>query len=114
MKDYWYSQVKETVTYSYCRILADAMKRSGDVKVAIYFNKLAKKITERVFKPEYYVLDDKSSSSIKQNINRRYITYHLSPFGNHRTNNFKIAIHTFKNHMLTGLCTVDPSLTLKL
>ena len=43
MKDYWYSQVKETVTYSYCRILADTMKSSGDVEVVIALNKIVEK-----------------------------------------------------------------------
>jgi hypothetical protein len=42
------------------------------------------------------------------------VNYQLAPPHIHRRNNAERAIHTFKNHSIAGLCSVDPTFPLKL
>ena len=54
-------------------------------------------------------MDNEASNVLKQTMLKYKINYQLTPPHMHRINAAERAIHTFKNHYLAGLASVDPS-----
>ena len=55
-----------------------------------------------------HYLDNEAPQSIKAYDTNNYIKHQLVPPFSHRRNAAKIAIRTWKNLFITGLCSVDP------
>jgi hypothetical protein len=64
-------------------------------------------------RPRLQRLDNETSLALGNYITKQGIEYQLATLHIHRHNNAERAIQTFKNHFTTGLCSVDPSFTLK-
>ena len=58
--------------------------------------------------------NSKPSTAIKNTMIDMDIRYQVLPPGNHRTNNTKRSIQTFKHHLISGICSVDAEFHLKL
>jgi hypothetical protein len=52
--------------------------------------------------------------ALRNYLTKQGIDYQLAPPHIHRRNNAERAIQTFKNHFISGLCSVDPNFPLKL
>jgi hypothetical protein len=65
-------------------------------------------------KPHLQRLDNEESLALRNYLTQQGITYQLAPPHIHRRINAERAIQTFKNHFIAGLCSVDPTFTLKL
>ena len=58
--------------------------------------------------PNIHILDKKISNDTKTIFKESQVEYQLVPPHIHRRNTTERAIHTFKNHLITGLYTCDP------
>ena len=71
-------------------------------------------LTSRGLKPQLHWLDNKASTALKTFITKEQTQYQLSPPHIHRRNAAERAIRTFKNHFISGLCSVDRNFPLHL
>ena len=56
-----------------------------------------------------WILDNETSSVLQNAMNKHDTAFQLVPPHNHRANSAERAIQTFKNHFITGLCSLDPN-----
>ena len=61
-----------------------------------------------------HYLDNEAPQSIKSYDTNNKIKYQLVPPFSHRRNAAERAIRTWKNHFITGLCSVDPNFPMHL
>ena len=59
--------------------------------------------------PTTYIMDNEANAELKQSIAKHNIQYQLTPPHIHRINAAERAIRTYKNHLLAGLASVNPS-----
>ena len=71
-------------------------------------------LTQRGQKPRLHWLDNKASKTLKNFIHKEQTEYQLTPPHIHRRNTAERAIRTFKNHSISGLCSVDKTFPLHL
>jgi hypothetical protein len=99
------------ILYGYASnsILSTPMKNRGDKEMVRAFDFLIQSLILRGLKPLLQRLDNESSLGLRNYLTKQGITYQLAPPHIHRRNNAERAIHTFKNHFIAGLCSVDPN-----
>jgi hypothetical protein len=95
-------------------ILSAPMKNRGDKEMVRAFDLLIQSLILRGLKPLLQRLDNEASLDLRNYLTKQGITYQLAPPHIHQRNNAERAIQTFKNHFITGLCSVDPNFPLKL
>jgi hypothetical protein len=100
--------------YDSNRILSAPMKNKGDKEMVRAFDLLIKSLILLGLKPLLQCLDNEASLVLRNYLTKQGITYQLAPSQVHRRNNAERAIHTLKNHFISGLCSVDPTFPLKL
>ena len=71
-------------------------------------------LTSRGLKPQLHWLDNEASTALKNYITKQQTQYQLTPPHIHRRNAAERAIRTFKNHFISGLCSVDRNFPLHL
>ena len=71
-------------------------------------------LTSQGLKPKLHWLDNEASKALKNFINKEQTEYQLTPPHIHRRNAAEWAIRTFKNHFISGLCSVDKNFLLHL
>ena len=64
-------------------------------------------LTQRGFKPNYWMLDNECGHLLKEMFEKLSINFQLVPAGTHRRNCAERAIQTFKKHFIAGLLGVD-------
>ena len=64
-------------------------------------------MSKRGFKPVYNIIDNVATKAIKTYLESEYIKVQFVTPYDHRVNVEKIAIQTFKNHTISGLCICD-------
>jgi hypothetical protein len=94
--------------------LSAPMKNRGDKEMVQAFDFLIQSLIVRGLKPHLQRLDNESSLALRNYLTQQGITYQLAPPHIHQRNNTEQAIHTFRNHFIAGLCSVDPTFPLKL
>jgi hypothetical protein len=95
-------------------IISAPMKKRGDKEMVRAFDILIQSLILCGLKPLLQCLDNEASLALRNYLTKQGITYQLAPPHIHRRNNAERAIHTFKNHVIAGLCSVDPNFRLKL
>jgi hypothetical protein len=95
-------------------ILSAPMKNRGDKEMARAFDFLIQSLILHGLKPLLQRLDNEVSLALRNYLTKQGINYQLAPPHISRRNNTERAIHTFKNHFIDGLCSVDPNFPLKL
>jgi hypothetical protein len=95
-------------------VLSAPMKNRGDKEMVRAFDFLIQSLIIRGLKPHLQRLDNEASLTLRNYLTKQGINYQLAPPHIHRRNNAEQAIHTFKNHFIAGLCSVDPTFPLKL
>ena len=71
-------------------------------------------LTNHGLKPQLHWLDNEASTALKNFITTKQTKYQLTPPHIHRRNAAERAIRTFKNHFISGLCSVDRNFPLHL
>ena len=71
-------------------------------------------LISRGYHPTIYRLDNEVSKNALLNLNNMGITYQLVPPRCHRRNATERAIQSYKNHMISALCTIDPRFSMAL
>jgi hypothetical protein len=95
-------------------VLSAPMKNRGDKEMVRASDFLIQSLIFRGLKPHLQRLDNEASLALINYLTQQGITYQLAPPYIHRRNNAERAIQTFKNHFIAGLCSVDPTFSLKL
>jgi hypothetical protein len=100
--------------YDTNNIPTNPMKNRGDQEMVRAYNKLVQELIDHGFKPRLQRLDIECSKLLGSLLNQHDIQFQLAPVHMHRRNAAEKAIQTFKNHMVAGLCSVDPNFPLRL
>jgi len=95
-------------------ILVEPIKQRSASELLRAHQKLVQYLTERGYKPNMHYLDNEAPQCIKSYDVTNKITYQLVPPFSHRRNAAERAIRTWKNHFITGLCSVDPNFPMHL
>jgi hypothetical protein len=90
------------------------MKNRGDKDMMRAFDLLIQSLIIHGFKTSLQFLDKDASLALRSYLIKKGIDYQLAPPHIHRRNNAERATQTFKNHFISGLCSVDPKFLLKL
>jgi hypothetical protein len=100
------------ILYDYDRnsVLSAPMKNRGDKEMVRAFDLLIQSLIIRGLKPSLQHLDNEASLALGNYLT----TQEIDPTHIHRRNNAERVIQTFKNHFISGLCSVDPHVPLKL
>jgi hypothetical protein len=72
------------------------------------YDLIHQELTSKGFKPKLQTLDNEVSSALKNFVTTHDVEYQLVPPHCHQCNADERAIHTFKEHFLAGLASVDP------
>jgi hypothetical protein len=104
------------ILYDYASnsVLSAPMKNRGDKDMIRAFDLLIQSLIIRGLKPHLQRLDNEASLALRNYLTKQGIDYKLAPPHIHRRNNADRGIQTFKNHLIAGLCSVDPVFSLKL
>ena len=78
------------------------MENKSDSEALHVYAEVYEYLTARGFPPTLYVMDNKASTALKQEITKRRAKYLLVEPQNHRVNAAERAICTFKNHFIVG------------
>ena len=95
-------------------ILNTSTKNRSDKEMIQAFTELTEDLKTREINPGFYLMDNEASTALKTKMTTMNIKYQLFPQSNHRANNAEIAIQTFKNHFIVGLCSTDKDSHLQL
>jgi hypothetical protein len=95
-------------------VLSAPMKNRGDKEMVRAFDFLIQSLIIRGLKPHLQRLDNEASLALRNYLTKQGINYQLTPPRIHRRKNAERSIQTFKNHVIAGLCSVDPTFLLKL
>lgn len=71
-------------------------------------------LTSRGLRPRLQRLDNEASAALQQFMHSEEVDFQLAPPHVHRRNAAERAIHTFKNHLIAGLCSTDKHFPLNL
>jgi hypothetical protein len=105
-KESWYTMM---VYYAYCKCaMPVAMKSRSSSEWLKAYGGIHQELTSRGFKPRLQTMDNDASPALKSYLTENDISYQLGPPHCHRRNAADRAIHTFKEHFVTGLASVDP------
>ena len=104
------------VIYSYDAnaIIVYPIKNRNAVELLEAYKKGITYLTMRGFKPNMHFLDNEASSLLKMYNRNKNISFQLAPPHSHRRNAAERAIRTWKNHFISGLCTVHPKFPMHL
>jgi hypothetical protein len=78
------------------------------------YDHINQELTAKGFKPKLRTLDNEASRALKSFSTTNDVEYQLVPPHCHRRNAAERAIHTFKEHFVAGLASVDPDFPLHL
>lgn len=71
------------------------------------FDQVCQDLKERGFKPSFNVTDNQSTRPIKAYLKTEDAKWQFVEPSNHRVNAAERVIQTFKNHFISGLCSMD-------
>ena len=90
------------------------MKSRSDESFIEAYKEMYKELDTKGFKPTLNVTDNECSKAVQNYITSQNVGYLLVEPNNHRVNAAKRAIQTFKNHFISGLCSVNDGFMLQL
>ena len=97
------------VAYDYTTnaILVRAITDREATTIVAAFDDIFSYLDSKGFKPKFNVLDNEASSAITEYLRTNNIKWQFVPPNEHRVNAAERAIQTFKNHLISGLCSTD-------
>jgi hypothetical protein len=105
-KGNWYVMVCYVFDCNYIKVVP-MKSRSASEWVKAY-DLIHQELTSKGLKPKLQTLDNETSSALKNFFTTHDVEYQLVPPHCHRHNAAERAIHTFKEHFVAGLASVDP------
>jgi hypothetical protein len=93
--------------YNYDRnaIVAQPIKDRTAPELLKAFQIMEQELVARGLKPKLMKFDNEASKLLKTYLHQQDITFQLVPPYSHRRNSAEIAILSFKDHLITGLCS---------
>jgi hypothetical protein len=95
-------------------VLSAPMKNRCDKFMVRAFELLIQSLMIRVLKPSLKLLDNEASLALRKYLTKQGIDHQLAPPHIHQRKNAERAIQSFKNHFISGICSIDPNFPLKL
>jgi hypothetical protein len=95
-------------------ILTEPLKTRNGGEILRAYTKLYDYLVARGFKPQTHWLDNEASNALKNFNRNNQIKFQLVPPQMHRRNAAERAIRTWKNHLITGLCSANDAFPLHL
>ena len=95
-------------------ILIEPIKNRSSSELLRAHDKLVQYLIQKGYKPNMHYSDNEAPQSIKSYDTKNKIKYQLVPPFSHRINAAERAICTWKNHFITGICSVDPKFPMNL
>ena len=104
------------VLYSYDTnaILVEPLKNRTAQELLKAYSKIITYLSDRGYKPNMHFLDNEAPDILQRYNIQQKIKYQLVPPNSHRRNAAERAIRTWKNHFISGLCTVNPNFPIHL
>ena len=78
------------------------------------YNRAFNRLVKAGLRPVFQMMDNECSATLKQFMDDNNVQLQTTPAGIHRRNSAERAIQTFKNHLISGLCSTDPNFPLHL
>jgi hypothetical protein len=95
-------------------ILAQPIKDRTSHELLRAFQVMEQELVARGLKPKLMKLDNEASKLLKTYLHQQNITFQLVPQYSHRRNSAERAIRSFKDHLISGLCSTDKSFPMHL
>jgi hypothetical protein len=95
-------------------IMAQPIKDRTAPELLRAFQVMEQELVARCLKPKLMKLDNEASKLLKTYLHQQNITFQLVPPYSHRRNAAERAIRSFKDHLITGLCSTDKSFPMHL
>jgi hypothetical protein len=111
-KGNWYVMVCYVFDCNYVKVVP--MKSSSASEWVKAYDLIHQELTSKGFKPKLQTLDNEASSALKNFFTTHDVEYQLVSSLYHRGNAAERAIHTFKEHFVAGVASVDPDFPLYL
>ena len=90
------------------------LKGRHDSNTTNAYEEIYNMLKQRCQKPQLHWLDSEACKTLKKFITKEQMQYQLTPPHIHKRNAAERAICTFKNHFISGLCSVDKNFPLHL
>ena len=94
-------------------ILCAPLKNRNGETIAKAWTTCFNRLTKNGHKTDSCILDNEMSPEVKSAMDKAEVNYQKVPPGIHRRNAAERAIQTFKNHLLAGLASCDPSFPIR-
>jgi hypothetical protein len=88
-------------------ILAQPIKDRTAPELLKAFQVMEQELVARGLKPKLMKLDNGASKLLKMYLHQQNITFQFVPPYSHRRNSAERAIRSFKDHLISGLCSTD-------
>ena len=95
-------------------IFAIPIKNLKDESIIAAFDEIFTDLTTKGYKPQFNVTDNQATTPLKKYLDKEDCKWQFVEPTNHRANAAERAIQTFKNHVISGLCTTDAEFPLRL
>jgi hypothetical protein len=95
-------------------ILVEPLKTRHGNEILRGYQKLYTHLTNRGFKPTTHWLDNEASAALKEYNKSEQVDYQLVPPQVHQRNAAEREIRTWKNHLISGICSTDTNFPLHL
>jgi hypothetical protein len=95
-------------------ILAQPIKYRTSPELLKAFQVMEHELVARGLKPKLMKLDNEASKMLKTYLHQQDITFQFVPPYSHRRNSAEIAITSFEDHLIAGLCSTDKSFPIHL
>jgi hypothetical protein len=111
-KGNWYAMVCYVFDSNYVKVVPTKSRYASEWVNA--YDLIHQELTSKGFKPKLQTLDNEASSALTIFFTTNDVEYQLVPPHCHRRNTAERPIHTFKEHFVAGLASVDPYFPLHL
>ena len=93
--------------YDCNNILTKAINNISDKEMIRDFTSLTEDLKIHGINPGFHFMDNEVYTAFKMTMNPMNIKYQLVPPSNHKEKNAERSIQTFKNHFISGLCSLS-------
>ena len=100
--------------YNTNAIFAIPMKDLKDNIIIAAFDVIFKDLTEKEYKPQFNMTDNQATTPLKAYLTKVDCAWQFVKPTNHRVNAAEQAIQTYKNHMISGISTLNVDFPLQL
>ena len=100
--------------YDCNEIITTEIKNTSDKEMIRAFISLIEYTKIQGIHPGFHFMDNEESTTLNMKMTTMGIKYQLVPPSNQRAKNSERAIQNFKNHFISGLCSVEKDLNLQL